>query len=166
MTHFRQLLLELKCQFENPNKSKNRRVQTKKIFNKLFNYFNSEGCLLDENSLISKKEQKLYSKIYDKDNMLEFIKNKNILNELEEFKLLCQEIEKGRGSIASFCYERIRCQAIHESAPSDNWVIGDKEISFDELYTALNNIYQCIKKEYEETGKFLGYKGEDHDFSK
>ncbi len=157
---FRQLLLELKKESE---KSKKKTQKIKDIFEKLFVFFNSKGCNLDENSLISKKGSKLYSKIYTKKGMLNFVKN--VLIE-SEFQLLNEKIDKGRGSIASFCYDKIRSLAIHEHGPSGCWVIGGEEISFEVLYSSLKNIYQYIKKDYEKTGKFLGYVAGVHPFSK
>lgn len=156
--HFQQLLSELQKELKRQKGNKKAFVS---IFEKLIKFFNSKDCKLSED-FICKNDKEMYLKLYDKAEMKDFLKN---IVHNEELELLIKEIDKGRGSIASLCYEKIRCIAIHQYKPS-NWTIGKDEINFETLHDALGNIYRYIREDYNETGQFLGYESGEHPFSK
>lgn len=161
--YFRQLLLELKKESKNKELEKTRREEIRKILNKLIKFFKSKGCKLDENSLHCKKMVPIYISLSDKKKINKMLEENQTLNR-SELELLNKKIDKGIGSIASFCYHNIRCPAIHESGPTDWSIGGGKEIGFDDLHKALNKVYQHIRKHYKKTGEFFGDK--EHLFSR
>lgn len=148
--YFRQLLLELKKESEKDRPN----LTHKAILEKLINFLETKNCKLNAN-FISLSQENFYLKMYDKNEIISMLQNDKILNN-QEYALLESDMEKGRGSIASFCYVQIRNPTIHEHGPS-NWNIGNIEINFDLLYAALNNIFNHIRKEYDNIKEFFGY---------
>ncbi len=159
---FRQLLLNLQ-KIINEKKVKSNELKTiKSISTKFINYFNSNGCQLDC-ELNDSNQVKSYCTIYDKNGLISFVTALQILT-IDELKLLTDKLNDGQGSIALFCYEQIRCEAIHKMSLGE-WIIENVKIDFEVLYNALEAIFSYIQKEFRSTGEFLGNPKGSHPFS-
>lgn len=147
---FRQLLRNLK--------KKKKVIRTG---DKILNHLNSQGCDLDKEMFCKNNLPESYQKIFEREELLSFFTSDAILTQ-EELKQL--EPELWQGSIASICYEFVRCPTIHEDTQR-TLRVGETQLNFNILYPALNSVYDYIESTYRRNGKFLGFDKNEHLFS-
>jgi len=105
--------------------------------------------------LKSKNQTKAYSDIYTEKEVFDFLECHSVLSQ-SDLKLLKEEIKKGAGSVAHFCYEAIRCSVVHEWGRPGISIAGIP-ITFNLLYSTLQEVYKFIKEDYVKTGNFMGH---------
>lgn len=158
---FSQLLRNLKF-MEEKKKKTTKEKDFSKIYNKVKGYFNLIGCDLDEEMYCKKSPPpQLYIKTYERDDVIFFLQNNSILTK-EECALL--DVHLWKGSIASICYNMVRCPTVHQYTQS-MLTIENTTLDFSILYPALKNVYEYIEKLYFKEGKFLGFEAGEHPFS-